>query len=313
MMIYKAINCLNDKVYFCVSSDENLNNVVSIKLSGVRAKPKKMKLKDAYMGKTPFQKAVLRYGEHNFKFEVLHSRISQKKAYSLKKNYIKKYKSMDPEYGYNCTTGGKYFKNAEHTNQRMSQANTGKTMPESYVELMKARVGELHNSFGSKRTQEQKETMRQAQLDSDYVQTEETQQKKRVKMQALWKNPTEQMKKDSYNKKHQIGSRDVRGEKNPMYGKGLKGKANGMYGRTGASNPNYGKPIPQSQKDIISRKNKAHAQARKILLIKEYSQRTEKACRNCKEIKSLDMFCRITANLDGLNAICKPCDKIRKR
>ena len=88
MIVYKATNCINNKVYFCVTG-RTFNDAVSMKISTARAKPRKMKLKDAYTGKSPFSKAILRHGTHNFKFEILHSRISQKKAYDLKKKYIK--------------------------------------------------------------------------------------------------------------------------------------------------------------------------------------------------------------------------------
>ena len=106
MIVYKATNCINDKVYICVSG-RPLNDIISMQLSRARTKERKMKLKDAYMGKSPFHKAILRHGGHNFKFETLHMNVSQKKAYKLKKQYIKEYNAMNPEYGYNCTTGAK--------------------------------------------------------------------------------------------------------------------------------------------------------------------------------------------------------------
>ena len=85
---------------------------------------------------------------------------------------------MNPEYGYNCTTGGmESFKNAPHVIERQAEANTGKTMPESFVKIMKERVGELHPSFGIKHSEEIRARMSQAQLNSDYVPTEETRRK----------------------------------------------------------------------------------------------------------------------------------------
>ena len=88
MIVYKATNCINDKVYICVAG-RPLNDIMSMQLSKARMKERKMKLKDAYTGKDPFSKAILRHGEHNFKFEILHSLVSQKKAYELKKQYTK--------------------------------------------------------------------------------------------------------------------------------------------------------------------------------------------------------------------------------
>ena len=50
-------------------------------------------------------------------------------------------------------------------------------MPESYVKLMKARVGELHPAFGFKHSKEVRARMSQSQKDSDYVQSEESKKK----------------------------------------------------------------------------------------------------------------------------------------
>ena len=72
--------------------------------------------------------------------------------------------------------------------ERMSVAQTGKKMPQSYVDLMKARVGELHPLFGFKHSEEVRKRMSEAQKNSDYVQTEESKKKKSETMKAHWKN-----------------------------------------------------------------------------------------------------------------------------
>ena len=309
MIVYKATNCLNNKVYFCVTG-RKFNDAVSMKISTARAKPKKMKLKDDYKGKSPFSKAILRHGEYNFKFEILHSRVSKKKAYDLKKKYIKEYDAMNPEYGYNCTTGGiDFFNNADHVIERQIEAQTGKTMPESYVELMKERVGELHPHFGMKHSKQARENMRQGQLNSDYVPTEETKQKTSASAKKMWED--KEFKEKMIQKHKEMGR--WKDKKNPMYGKGRKGKNNPMYGRTGALSPNYGKKIPQWQKDMISKGNKESAKKRRKLLIEKYKNRTEKKCVKCKKVKPLDMFVKSKKNLDGHIANCKPCERVRNR
>ena len=310
MIVYKVTNCLNDKVYICVSG-RTLNDAVSIRISRARAKPRKMKLKDAYTGKDPFSKAILRHGEHNFKFETLHMNVSQKKAYKLKKQYIKEYNAMNPEYGYNCTTGGmESFKNAPHVIERQAEANTGKTMPESFVKIMKERVGELHPHFGVARSKQARENMRQGQLNSDYIQTEESKKRTSETMKGRWREPTEQMLKDAYNKKHQIGSRDIRGEKNPMYGKGLKGKDNGMYGKPSW---NIGIPMTEENKQKLQEGREKHREKVNKELVEKYKNRTEKKCTKCGEVRPVNEFDKSYNSIDPIIAKCKPCERIRSR
>mgnify|MGYP003672778301 FL=1 len=107
--------------------------------------------------------------------------------------------------------------------------------------------------------------------------------------------------------------RDISGKNNPMYGVSRKGKDNPMYGRTGKLSPNYGKPIPQWQKDRISKANKEHAKKRKEIFLKEISGRTEKECYKCNQIKKLDLFYLSKVHLDGYAGMCKSCEKTRKQ
>ena len=255
MIVYKATNCINDKVYICVSG-RPLNDIISMQLSKARTKERKMKLKDAYMGKSPFHKAILRHGSHNFKFETLHMNVSQKKAYKLKKQYIKEYNAMNPEYGYNCTTGGKEsFKNAPHVIERIIEAQTGKTMPDSYVELMKARVGELHPAFGFKHSKQARENMKQGQLNSDYVQSEESKKRTSETMKRRWQEP-EVIAKMAKRK-----LRDISGKNNPLYGVSRKGKDNPMYGKRAW---NRGIPMTEEQKKKLQEgREKYQAKKRK--------------------------------------------------
>ena len=308
MIVYKVTNCVNNKVYICVSG-YSINHAKSCKISEAMSKPRKMKLKDAYTGKSPFSKAILRYGEHNFKFELLHSRVSKKRAYDLKKKYIKEYDAMNPKYGYNCTTGGlESFKHAEHVKDRLTVAHTGKKQPDSYVEFMKARVGELHPCFGIKHSKQSRENMRKGQLNSNYVQSEETKKRKSETMKRRWQEP-EVIKKMAKRKRGEVTE-----ETRKKLSKASSGKNNAMYGKTGALNPNYGKSTPQWHKDIISKKNKEHAKKRRELLIKKYSQRTEKKCTQCGKVKSVNDFYKSYNNgIDPITARCKPCEKIRTR
>ena len=307
MIVYKVTNCINNKVYICVSG-YTINHAKSCKISHAIAKPKKMKLKDAYTGKSPFSKAILRYGEYNFKFELLHSRVSKKRAYDLKKRYIKEYDAMNPKYGYNCTTGGlESFKHADHAKDRISVAHTGRTMPDSYVELMKARVGELHPSFGIKHSKQARENMRQGQLNSDYVQSEETKKRKSDTMKKRWQEP-EVIAKMSKRKRGEVTE-----ETRKKLSKASSGKNNAMYGKTGALNPNYGIPMTEERKQKLQEGRKKHREKVNKELAEKYKNRTEKKCIKCNKVKPVNEFDKSYKGNDPIIARCKPCEKIRAR
>ena len=307
MIVYKVTNCINNKVYFCVTS-ATFDDAVSIRLSRARAKPRKMKLKDAYKGKDPFSKAILRHGEYNFKFEALHMNVSQKKAYKLKKQYIKEYNAMNPEYGYNCTTGGlESFKHADHAKDRIAVAHTGKTMPDSYVELMKARVGELHPCFGYKHTKKARANMRRGQKNSDYVQSEESRKRTSETMKKRWQEP-EIIAKMAKRKRGEVTEETRR-----KLSKASSGKNNAMYGRTGALNPNYGIPMTEERKQKLQEGRKKHREKVNKELAEKYKNRTEKKCIKCNKVKPVNEFDKSYKGNDPIIARCKPCEKIRAR
>jgi hypothetical protein len=298
---------INNKVYFCVTG-RSINDAISMQISRSRITPRKMKLKDEYTKKAPFHLALIRHGHHNFKFDVLHSRVSKKQAYAYKKKYIKNYNAMDPEYGYNCTTGGiDSFKHADHVIDSLVKAQTGKKMPESYVQLMKARVGELHPAYGHKHSKEVRARMSQAQKDSDYVQTDEIKKRKSETMKRKWQEP------EFIEKMANRTRPPVTEETRKKLSKANSGKNNAMYGKKGKLNPNYGREIPQWQRDIISKKNKEHAKKRKTALIESFKNRTEKQCRICKETKPLEMFCKSYTGVDPYLGKCLSCEKTRNK
>ena len=306
--VFMVKNLINNKVYFSVTSAKTLNDRISVMISESLSKSKKMKLKDGYMGKTPMQKAIMKYGKHNFQFHMLHSKISKEKAYSLKEKYIKEHDAMNPEYGYNCTTGGSdSFKNAPHVIERQTEAQTGKKMPDSYVELMKARIGKLHPSFGFKHSKEVRAKMSQAQKDSNYIQTEESKKRKSETMKKRWQEPETIAK--MANRKRGVVTEETRRKLRKTSG----GENNGMYGRKGKLSPQYGIHRTEEEKKNISKKNKEHARKRRLILIEKYKNRTEKKCKHCDIIKPLNMFYKTKKTLDGYIGHCKPCEAKRKK
>ena len=305
MIVYQATNLINNKRYVCVTG-RTLNIAILSHRARARMVERRMKLKPtAKISKSPFHKALARYGEHNFSYSLVESFGSEDDAYSYKERLIKEWSTTNPNFGYNCTTGGlESYSITPESIERMSVASSGKKMPASFVKIMKERVGELHPCFGYKHTEETKRNLQQGQLNSDYVQTEEQQRKKSETMKKRWQEP--EIIEKMANRK----LKDISGKNNPMYGKGFKGKDNPMYGKKPW---NYGVPMTEEQKlKLRNGSIKYHTKKRKELLA-EYSQRTEKKCCKCKKIKPLDVFYKNKNSLDGYEGHCKPCDRDRKR
>ena len=309
MIVYSITNKINNKKYFCVTIYNDLKRPKYYHRAKSKGYRRKLKLNPSLRKSiSPFHKSLKKYGEKKFKYKIEKKFKNKDKAYKHKEKLIRIYKTMNPKYGYNCTTGGNItFKNSIETIKRIVIANTGKKMPKSFVKLMKERVGELHNAYGFKHSKEVREKMRQGQLNSDYVITKEHKNKTSATMKKRWQEPEVIMRMA----KREL--RDISGKNNPMYGVSRKGKDNPMYGRTGRLNPNYGNPIPQWQKDKISKKNKEHAKKRREKFLKEVSGRTEKECYKCSQIKKLDLFYKSKSHLDGYAGMCKSCEKTRKQ
>jgi len=243
MIVYQATNLINNKRYICVTS-RTLNHAIWSHRTKARAFERRMKLKPtAKMGKTPFHRALVRYGEHNFSYSLVESFSSKEDAYSYKERLIKEWNTTNPDFGYNCTTGGlESYSMTPESIERMSIAGTGKTMPESYVKLMKARVGELNPFFGYKHTEEAKENMRQGQLNSDYVQSEETKRQKSETMKKRWQEP-DVIEKMANRKRGKITDETRR-----KLSIASSGKNNAMYGKRPW---NKGIPMTEEQKKAL--------------------------------------------------------------
>lgn len=59
-----------------------------------------------YKEHTYFWNAIKKYGWDNFKHEIIFYELSREDACEKEREYIKKYRSNNPKYGYNLTSGG---------------------------------------------------------------------------------------------------------------------------------------------------------------------------------------------------------------
>lgn len=94
MIIYKATNLINDKIYIGLTT-KSLEHRISVHK------------KDSKRLNTYFYQAIRKYGFENFKWEVVDTAITMEELEEKERYYIKLYGSFDnKEIGYNTQSGG---------------------------------------------------------------------------------------------------------------------------------------------------------------------------------------------------------------
>lgn len=124
-IVYKHTNMVNNKVYIGITSQDPI-----VRWQGG----------NGYRDNYHFHRAIKKYGWKSFSHEIISKNLSKKEACSFEIFLISYYKSSDRRYGYNISLGG--------------------NVP-SKESIEKAR----QKNIGSKRTEEQKEKMRQNHAD----------------------------------------------------------------------------------------------------------------------------------------------------
>lgn len=94
-LIYKATNLINGKVYIGKTKNTLLYRQRNHINKAIRKE-----------GNSYFHKALKKYGEENFVWEVLKDENNLENLNHLEKKYIKNFNSNNKEYGYNLTIGG---------------------------------------------------------------------------------------------------------------------------------------------------------------------------------------------------------------
>lgn len=118
MIVYKATNNINNKVYIGITT-KTLEHRKSIH-------KKDSKTKDTY-----FYKAIRKYGFENFSWEVIDTASSIEELHQKEIAYIKQYDSFDnKEKGYNTTSGGgSLYQMTESERKARSERVKGKNNP----------------------------------------------------------------------------------------------------------------------------------------------------------------------------------------
>ena len=132
-----------------------------------------------YMHQTKVYRAIKKYGWENIKHEILFENLSQEEAQKKEIELIAKHRTTEDNYGYNIDLGGfTSGKRSEETcrkigsklkgrvfteeaRQRMSASAKTKTFTKTHREnISKALKGEKCNWYGVKRTDEEKQRIR---------------------------------------------------------------------------------------------------------------------------------------------------------
>ena len=102
-----------------------------------------------------FYAAIQKYGWDAFRHDILFTGLTQAEAEQLEVELIAKYRTTDPEKGYNLATGGEVnagFHRTDEFKQKVSAARTG------------VYAGERHSQYGKQRPEETREKIRAAQV-----------------------------------------------------------------------------------------------------------------------------------------------------
>ncbi len=116
MIIYKATNIINGKVYI----GQTINTLEYRKEQHFRETRSKKK-KNSY-----FHNAIDKYGESNFMFEQIDSAESIDELNIKEQYWIKFYNSNDKRFGYNLDSGGKNCTKSDSTKQKIGETTKEK-------------------------------------------------------------------------------------------------------------------------------------------------------------------------------------------
>jgi group I intron endonuclease len=153
MIVYKATNMVNDKVYIG-KTVHSLERRKSQHLHELK------KNNNQY-----FKRALRKYGKENFEWEVLTETDDEKKLNVLEKFYIAAYKKMTDVY--NLTNGGEGVSGyipTEEIRKKISESLKGKypISIENKIKLSKLNSGSNHPQYGKHRSEETKKKLSEA-------------------------------------------------------------------------------------------------------------------------------------------------------
>lgn len=102
-----------------------------------------------------FAKAILKYGWENIEHEIIASNLTKEEADNFEKLLINKLNTMNPKYGYNCTSGGSNGIPSEETRKRQSESHKGENSHMYGTHLSEETKRKISESHKGKRHSEE--------------------------------------------------------------------------------------------------------------------------------------------------------------
>lgn len=156
--VYKHTNKINKKVYI-----------------GITGQNWERRWKTKYKANKFFHSAILKYGEENFNHEVLFEHLTKEEAQQKEIELIAEYKSNDPKYGYNLSSGGESHNGCkgmhyqtDESKAKISATHKGKVIPQDVRDKMSTSHKGKHSKPLWLNTPEQIEASRQRMIGNSY-------------------------------------------------------------------------------------------------------------------------------------------------
>lgn len=139
--VYKHTNTKNGKVYIGITSQS--------------IKRRWRNFGHGYKTNGYFYSAIKKYGWDSFSHEIILKNLSRDEAQNIEIKLILKYKSVNPNYGYNLTYGGEANVPSDETRLKMSESKIGKKATEETKEkFSKIFSGKGNPFYGKKHSEE---------------------------------------------------------------------------------------------------------------------------------------------------------------
>ena len=146
--VYQHKNKINGKVYIGITMQEPERRWG---INGIN-----------YKSSPHFYAAIQKYGWDNFEHIILFTNLTKEEACKKEQELIKKFNSINREFGYNSTSGGEVFIMNEETKQKISQAMKGNKngLGHPCSEEKKKKISEAQK--GRRLTEEHKQKLSEA-------------------------------------------------------------------------------------------------------------------------------------------------------
>lgn len=147
MIIYKATNIFNGKIYIGQTTQKMSDRKTDHKLKAIK-----------HNSQNYFHRAIRKYGIDNFNWEIIDTAKDRDELNEKEKYWIEYYNSINYNIGYNSKTGGNQPKFNDEIKIKIGLSGKGKKRSEEFKENLRINMsGKGNHFFGKKHTEETKE------------------------------------------------------------------------------------------------------------------------------------------------------------